>query len=53
MRILSEAYADESRADFYSFVRSLDAAKLSMSGDNKTLILTPYSPLAQIFYNAQ
>lgn len=53
MRILSEAYADESRADFYSFVRSLDAAKLSMSGDNKTLILTPDSPLAQIFYNAQ
>ena len=53
MRILSEAYADESRADFYGFVRSLDAAKLSMSGDNKTLILTPDSPLAQIFYNAQ
>ncbi len=53
MRILSEAYSDESRADFYSFVRSLDAAKLSMSGDNKTLILTPDSPLAQIFYNAQ
>ena len=53
MRILSEAYADESRADFYSFVRSLDAAKLSMSGDNKTLILSPDSPLAQIFYNAQ
>lgn len=53
MRILSEAYADESRADFYTFVRSLDAAKLSMSGDNKTLILTPDSPLAQIFYNIQ
>ncbi len=53
MRILSEAYADTSRADFYSFVRSLDAAKISMSGENKTLILTPDSPLAQIFYNAQ
>lgn len=53
MRILSEAYADESRADFYTFVRSLDASKISMSGDNKTLILTPDSPLAQIFYNAQ
>ena len=52
MRILSEAYADASRADFYTFVRSLDAAKISMSGDNKTLILTPDSPLAQIFYNA-
>lgn len=53
MRILSEAYADESRADFYSFVRSLDAAKISMSGSDKTLILSPDSPLAQIFYNAQ
>ena len=29
MRILSEAYADESKQDFYSFVRSLDALKAS------------------------
>lgn len=50
MRILSEAYADESKQDFYSFVRSLDALKLSMTGDNKTVILSPESPIAQIFY---
>lgn len=50
MRILSEAYADESKQDFYSFVRSLDALKISMSGDNKTVILSPDSPIAQIFY---
>lgn len=50
MRILSEAYADESRQSFYSFVRSLDALKASMTGDNKTLILSPDSPIAQIFY---
>lgn len=50
MRILSEAYADESRADFYSFVRSLDALKISMQGNNKTIILSPDSPIAQIFY---
>ena len=25
MRILSDAYSDESRSEFYSFVRSLDA----------------------------
>ena len=50
MRILSEAYADESRTEFYSFVRSLDAAKASMTGDNKTIILSSDSPLAQIFY---
>lgn len=50
MRILSEAYNDESKQDFYSFVRSLDAVKASMRGGNKTLILSPDSPIAQIFY---
>ncbi|MBP5159395.1 MAG: protease modulator HflC [Lachnospiraceae bacterium] len=48
MRILSQVYKDESRADFYTFVRSLDAAKASMKG-SKTLILTSDSPLAEIF----
>ena len=43
MRILSEAYSDESKQDFYSFVRSLDALKASMTGDNKTVILSPDS----------
>ncbi|MBQ3516314.1 MAG: protease modulator HflC [Lachnospiraceae bacterium] len=50
MRILSEAYADQSRADFYAYVRSLDAAKEALQGENKTLILSPESPIAQIFY---
>lgn len=50
MRILSEAYADQSRQEFYSFVRSLDALKISMQGSNKTIILSPDSPIAQIFY---
>lgn len=50
MRILSEAYADPSKQDFYSFVRSLDAVKASMTGNNKTVILSPDSPIAQIFY---
>ena len=50
MRILSEAYADESRQDFYSFVRSLDALKVSMQGDDKTIILSSDSPIARIFY---
>ena len=50
MRILSEAFAEESRQDFYSFVRSLDALKISMRGGNKTVILSPDSPIAQIFY---
>lgn len=50
MRILSEAYSDESRADFYAYVRSLDAAKEALQGEDKTLILSPESPMAQIFY---
>ena len=50
MKILSDAYADESKQDFYTFVRSLDALKSSMRGNNKTVILSPDSPIAQIFY---
>ncbi len=50
MRILAEAYNDESKQEFYSLVRSLDALKLSMQGGNKTVILSPDSPIAQIFY---
>lgn len=50
MRILSEAYADESKQDFYTFVRGLDALKVTMTGDNKTIVLSPDSPIAQIFY---
>lgn len=50
MRILSEAYSDESKADFYAYVRSLDAAKEALQGEDKTLILSPESPMAQIFY---
>jgi len=49
MKILSDAYADESKTDFYSFVRSLDALKASVIGDNKTVILSEDSPIAQIF----
>lgn len=50
MRILSEAYSDPGRADFYAYVRSLDAAKEALQGEDKTLILSPESPIAQIFY---
>lgn len=50
MRILSEAYNDPEKADFYLFLRALDAAKATMTGDNKTLIIDETSPIAQIFY---
>ena len=32
MRILSEAYNDESKADYYNYIRSLDALKASLKG---------------------
>ncbi len=50
MRIMSEAYSDQSKAEFYAYVRSLDAAKEALQGEDKTLILSPESPIAQIFY---
>ncbi len=51
MRILSAAYANEQKAEFYTFIRSLEAARASLTGSNKTLILSEDSPIAQIFYN--
>ncbi len=53
MRILSEAYNDPDRAEFYLFLRSLDAAKITMRGGNKTLIVDETSPIAQLFYQIQ
>ena len=50
MRTMSEAYNDPDKADFYLFLRSLDAAKITMQGEQKTLILDESSPLTQIFY---
>ncbi len=51
MRILSDAYADPERAEFYNFVRSLDAAKASLTGSRNVLFLDRTSPLAEIFYS--
>lgn len=53
MRIMSEAYSDVSKADFYSFTRSLDALQSSIKGGNKTIILDKDSPLVRIFYQYQ
>ena len=49
MRILAEAYSDAGKAEFYSFNRSLEAAKASLTGGNNTLILPKDSPIAEIF----
>ncbi len=49
MRILAEAYSTPERTEFYSFIRALDAAKASLTGNNNTLILPADSPIAEIF----
>ena len=48
MRILSEAYNDEGKAEYYSYLRSLDALKASLKGSNKTIILNEDSEIARI-----
>ena len=49
MRILAEAYNNPDKTEFYSYIRSLEAARESLKGNNNTLILPGNSPLAQIF----
>jgi membrane protease subunit HflC len=53
MRILSEAYSTEAKSEFYTFIRSLEAARASLSGEDKTLILSKDSPIAKIFYDVK
>lgn len=50
MRILSEAYNDPEKAEFYNFIRSLDALKESMRGSDNTLILDKNSEIAKLLY---
>lgn len=50
MKILQEAYNTSDKADFYNFIRSLDALKVSLQGGNKTIILDKDSELAKILY---
>ncbi len=49
MKILSDAYNDPDKAEFYNFVRSLDSLESLKSGDS-TIILDKESEFAQILY---
>ena len=49
METLSKAYDTEEKAEFYSYIRGLDALKESLVGD-KTLVLDKNSELAKILY---
>lgn len=51
METLQQAYNDKSKADFYNFIRSLDALKQSFSGSReKKIILDKDSELVKILY---
>ena len=50
MSILSDAYNTKSKADFYEFVRALDAAKAALANGENVLVLDKNSPLVDIFY---
>ncbi len=49
MRIMAEAYDSEEKQEFYEFIRSLDAAKVSMMDGKKVLILPAESVIGRIF----
>ncbi|MGN1140337.1 MAG: protease modulator HflC [Oliverpabstia sp.] len=51
MKILSNAYNDESKADFYGFVRQLDAVKATLKDGENTIVLDKDSPIAEVFYH--
>ena len=51
MRILAEAYNTPEKQDFYNFTRALDAVKISLSGDNVTIILGKDSAIADALTN--
>lgn len=51
METLQQAYNDKDKADFYNYIRSLDALKVSLSGrGEKKLMLGKDSELAKILY---
>ncbi|MBQ7678736.1 MAG: protease modulator HflC, partial [Butyrivibrio sp.] len=50
MKTLQAAYNTPDKADFYNYIRSLDALKESLRGGNKTIILDRDSELARILY---
>ena len=48
MQMLAAAYDSVEKQEFYEFILALDALKVSLNGENKTVILDRDSDLAQI-----
>ena len=41
----------QDKADFYSFVRQLDAMKATLANGDDTIVLDKDSPIAELFYD--
>jgi len=50
MKTLQAAYDSQEKADFYKYIRGLDAIKKSLTGSNKTIILDKESDLVKVLY---
>ena len=48
MRLLAEAYNTADKKDFYEFTLALEALKQSLTGEEKTVILSAESELAKL-----
>lgn len=53
MRMLAAAYDTQDKKDFYEFTLALDALKNSLTGEEKTIVLSADSPLAQMLLGAE
>lgn len=53
MKILAKAYNDEEKAEFYDFIRGLDALKTTLSSGSKTIMLDKDSELVRILYGVE
>ena len=51
MQTLQDAYNTADKADFYNYIRSLDALKTSLAGSGeKTIVLDKDSELVRVLY---
>ena len=53
MRMLAAAYDTPDKKEFYEFTLALDALKKSLTGEEKMVILSGDSELAQILMGTQ
>lgn len=52
MKILSDAYNDPNKAEFYAYIRGLDALR-ALANEKNTIILDKDSPYAKILYGGK